>query len=194
MTRSSKPMDLFFRLCFRIKLHIERDPQPPTQTLLGFSRVCKNVCMGSNIIHSWFQLLFFEEGRKLENTEKTLGARREPKLTNSTHLWLRLLLLLLCSRISYFIFGMTHDLIWLQAELKQFTERLPAIFEVQPRASEYSPELRHVFGLYVRIWTFLSNLVFFIKSRLLIDYLHVNISFSDNLLDLCDHVTGHALN
>ena len=40
----------------------------------------------------------------------------------------------------------------------------------------------------------LSNLVSFIKSRLLINYLHVNISFSDNLLDLCDHVTGHALN
>ena len=140
MTRSSKPMNLFFRLCFRIKLHIERDPQPPTQTSLGFSRVCKNVCMGSNIIHSWFQLLFFEEGRKLENTEKTLGARREPKLTNSIHLWLRLLLLLLCSRISYFIFGMTHGLIWLQAELKQFTERLPAIFELQQRASEQLEE------------------------------------------------------
>ena len=48
--------------------------------------------------------------------------------------------------------------------------------------------------LYVIFWTFLLNLVFFIKFWLLIDYLYVKILFSDNLPDLCDHVTGHALN
>ena len=56
-----------------------------------------------------------------------------------------------------------------------------------------SPELRHVSGLYVMFWTFLLNLAFFIKSWLLIVYLYVKILFSDNLLDLGDHVTDHAL-
>ena len=40
-----------------------------------------------------------------------------------------------------------------------------------------SPELRHVFGLYVRFWTFLSNLVFFIESWLLINHFHVKYFF-----------------
>jgi len=33
-------------------------------------------------------MLVFQEGGKLENPEKTLGARREPT-TNSTHIWHR---------------------------------------------------------------------------------------------------------
>ena len=58
----------------------------------------------------------------------------------------------------------------------------------------YSPELRHVSGLNVMFWTFLSNLVFFIKFLLLIVYLYKKYIFSDNVLDLCGHVTDHALN
>ena len=84
--------------------------------------------------------MFFEEGGKLENPEKNPRSKTKIRTDKfNPHMAEFVVASTSVCRLTnkpYFISGVTHYLVWLQAELKHITERLPAI--LQPTVSEYS--------------------------------------------------------